>query len=184
LDHMSLHHWTKCHIFIGPRGMTTIHHVSFFTRAHVMLCMSACLFLSGPRITPWTSHASFFDSTTWQDGFVPRVGFVLAQVSYPGSYTCHSLICPRVRFYLTTWPMPHLPHAEQSLHQKNDFRSTLLHKMTTCVIILNLNQITVVQISSKPLTEFTYQGATKVHIKIANKPHMFTTSTRLRVTSA
>jgi hypothetical protein len=162
---MSLHHWTMCHIFIGPRGMTTIHHVSFFTRAHVML-LYVC------------------DSTTWQDGFVPRVGFVLAQVSYPGSYMCHSLICPRVKFYLMTWPMPHLPHAEQSLHQKNDFRSTLLHKMTTCVIILNLNQITVVQISSKPLTEFTYQGATKVHIKIANKPHMFTTSTRLRVTSA
>jgi hypothetical protein len=27
--------------------------------------------------------------------------------------------------------------------------------MTTCIIILNLNQITVIQLSSKPLTKFT-----------------------------
>ena len=45
--------------------------------------------------------------------------------------------------------------------KENDFRSTLLHKMTTCIIILNLNQITTVHLSSKPLTEFTYQ-ATKI----------------------
>ena len=45
--------------------------------------------------------------------------------------------------------------------RENDFRSILLHKMTTSIIILNLNQITVVQLSSKPLTEFTYQ-ATKI----------------------
>ena len=45
--------------------------------------------------------------------------------------------------------------------RENDFRSTLLHKMTTCIIILNLNQIIAVQLSSKPLTEFIYQ-ATKI----------------------
>jgi hypothetical protein len=93
-------------------------------------------------------------------------------VAYTESTTCRALVCPRVRFLLTTWPIPNLPRAEQSLHQKNDFRSTLLHKMTTYIIILNLNQITAVQISSKPLTEFTYQATTQVHINIANKPHI------------
>ena len=47
--------------------------------------------------------------------------------------------------------------------RKNNFRSTLLHKMTTCIIILNLNQITAVQLSSKPLIEFTYQAAKSSH---------------------
>ena len=31
--------------------------------------------------------------------------------------------------------------------------------MTTCIIILNLNQITADQLSNKPLTEFTYHAA-------------------------
>ena len=35
--------------------------------------------------------------------------------------------------------------------------------MTTCIIILNLNQITAVQLSSKPLIEFTYQAAKSSH---------------------
>jgi hypothetical protein len=62
-------------------------------------------------------------------------------MSCPGSYTCHSLVCPRVRFLLTTWPVLDLPRAGQSLHEKIDFRSTLLHKMTTYIIILlNLNR--------------------------------------------
>ena len=28
---VSLLHWIMCHIFIGPRGLTTISHMSFFT---------------------------------------------------------------------------------------------------------------------------------------------------------
>ena len=47
--------------------------------------------------------------------------------------------------------------------RENDFRSTLLHKITTCIIILNLNQITAVQLSNKPLTEFTYEAAKISH---------------------
>ena len=47
--------------------------------------------------------------------------------------------------------------------RENDFRATLLHKMTTCIIILNLNQIIAVQLNSKPLTEFTYQATTSSH---------------------
>jgi len=47
--------------------------------------------------------------------------------------------------------------------RENDFRSTLLHKMTTCIIILNLNQITAIQLSNKPLTEFTFQATKSSH---------------------
>jgi hypothetical protein len=88
-----------CHIFIGPRGVT-IYNTSrvFLLLDHVSrCCTSACQYFIGPRVVTWATHV-FFYLTTWQDRFVPYIWFVLAHMSYPGTYTCYSLVCPRVRF--------------------------------------------------------------------------------------
>ena len=74
LDHMSLLYWTMCRIFIGPRGHFVFDHVS------------------------WCYPPMFFYSATWLDGFLPRVGFLLAHVSCHGYVTCHALVHPRVAF--------------------------------------------------------------------------------------
>jgi hypothetical protein len=76
---------------------------------------------------------------------------------------CHSLVHPHVRFLFNNVPMPNPRMHTNHYIRENDFRSTLLHKMTTCIIILNLSQITTVQFSSKPLIEFTYQAAKISH---------------------
>ena len=65
LGHVSLLHWTMCHIFIGPRGVTTIPCMSFFystmciddVRLHVCILfghvsrpeLPTCLFLIRPH---------------------------------------------------------------------------------------------------------------------------------------
>ena len=67
LGHVSLLHWTKCHIFIGPSGMTTI-----------------------PRV-------SFLYSTTCLDAVCPRVGILLGHMSRPELPTSLFLIQPRGR---------------------------------------------------------------------------------------
>jgi len=111
---MSVFYWHTCRVavgsrvtssldqvsyFYGPHGMTIIPHMSFFYS-------TTCLNFVRPRVSILLGHMScpelptrlFFDSTTWQDGFVPRIWFVLAHVSCPSTYTCHSLVCRRVRF--------------------------------------------------------------------------------------
>jgi hypothetical protein len=141
LGHMSLLHWTKCRIFIGPRGMTTIP------------CMS------------------FFYSTTYLDAVCPRVSILLGHVSCLELPTCLFLIRPHGRMdlyhvFCLYWLMCPVVAVTRVIHwfvyvsdsylmcmcriyhvhtnyyiRENDFRSTLLHKMTTCIIMLNLNQI-------------------------------------------
>jgi hypothetical protein len=65
LGHVSLLHWTMCHIFIGPRGMTTIPRMSFFYS-------TTCLNVVRPHVSILLGHmsrlelpTSFSDSTTW-----------------------------------------------------------------------------------------------------------------------
>jgi hypothetical protein len=68
-----------------------------------------------------------------------------------------------VSYSYLTMSLCRIYHLHTNHYIKNDFRSTLLHKITTCIIILNLNQITAAQFSGKPLTEFTYQAAKSSH---------------------
>jgi hypothetical protein len=160
LGHVSLLHWTKCHIFIGPHGMTTIPRVSFFYS-------TTCLDSVRPHVSILLGHVScpelptylFSNSTTWQDRFVPRILFVLAHCPIVALTRVIHWFVHVSDSYLTTC-MCRIYHVYTNHYiRENNFRSTVLHKMTTCIIILNLNQVTVVQLSSKPLTEFTYQGA-------------------------
>ena len=51
LGHVSLLHWTKCRIFIGPRGVTTIPRVSFF-------CSTTCLDVVRPCVSILLGHVS------------------------------------------------------------------------------------------------------------------------------
>jgi hypothetical protein len=52
LEHVSLPHWTMYRIFIGPRGVTTISHVPFFTRPRVTMLYICVSVFSGPRVMP------------------------------------------------------------------------------------------------------------------------------------
>jgi hypothetical protein len=164
LGHVSLLHWTKCRIFIGPRGVTTIPRVSFFYSTtcldDVRLCvsillghmsrpkLSTCLFLIQPRGRMDLYHIFCLYWPTCPVMAITRVIHWFVHV--PDSYltTC---LC---RIY-------HV-HTNHYIRE-NDSRSILLHKMTTCIIILNLNQIITVQFCSKPLREFTYQAAKISH---------------------
>jgi len=154
LDHVSY--------FIVPRGVTTIPHVSFFYSTtclnSVHPCVSillglvsrpelpTCLFLIQPRGRMDLYHVFCLCWPTCPILALTRVIHLFIHVSDSYLTTC---LC---RIYHV-----HTNHYVR----KNDFRSTLLHKMTTCIIILNLNQIIAVQLNNKPLTEFTYQ-ATKI----------------------
>ena len=51
LGHVSLLHWTKCHIFIGPHGVTTIPCVSFFYS-------TTCLDVVCPLVSILLGHMS------------------------------------------------------------------------------------------------------------------------------
>ena len=65
LGHVSLLHWTKCHIFIGSCGVTTIPRMSFFYS-------TTCLDVVRLRVSILLGHVSrpelptfFSNSTTW-----------------------------------------------------------------------------------------------------------------------
>ena len=51
LGNVSLLYWTKCHIFIGPHGVTTIPRVSFFY-------LTTCLNVVCPRVSILLGHVS------------------------------------------------------------------------------------------------------------------------------
>ena len=87
--HMSCCGWVTCHFFIGPCVVFLLVHV-------------AVLYLT--RVTVLSIHVSFFDSATWLDGFLPRVGFLLAHVSCHGYFTCHALVHPRLAFLFDHMP--------------------------------------------------------------------------------
>jgi hypothetical protein len=156
---------STCQVFIGTRVALWLVQVSllYWTvsyfywstwRDHSISCVLLLDHVSRCCTSVYQYPCVFFYSTTWQDEFVHVFGLY-----WP---TCPVLTLTCVihwfihmsDFYLTTWHVLDLPYAHQSLHKKNDFRSTLLYKMTTCIIILKLSQITAVQLSSKPLIEF------------------------------
>ena len=129
-----------CHIFIGPRGMATIPRVSFFSS-------TTCLDVIRPRVGILLGHASRPELPTCLFLIQPRGRTDLYHVF--GFYwpTCAvlALTCVIHWFvhmsdsYLTTC-LCRIYHVYINHYiRKNNLRSTLLHKMTTCIIILNLN---------------------------------------------
>jgi hypothetical protein len=153
-----------CRIFIGPRVVTIIPSMSLF---YSTMCLDAIR----PRVSILLGHVSHPE--------LPMYLFLIQPHSRTDLYHVFGLywpMCPVLALtlvihwfvhvsdsYLTTC-MCQIYHVHTNHYiRKNDFRSTLLHNMTTCIIILNLNQITAVQLSSKLLTEFTYQATKKSH---------------------
>jgi hypothetical protein len=81
------------HMFfaIGPRVVFSLDHVSCFLLVHMSISYSTTRHnVVRPRFV--------FNLATWLDGFLVRVGFLIAHVSYPGYLTCHALIRPCVIF--------------------------------------------------------------------------------------
>jgi hypothetical protein len=125
-----------CHFFIGPCITFLLVHMA---RPQY----PACLSFTRPRVTMMYVHMSafywatchalsypcaFFYPTTWQDGFVPHIWFVLAHVSYPDTYMCHSLVCPRVKLLFNDMGCVESTTCTPIITLKNNFRSILLHK--------------------------------------------------------
>jgi len=75
--------WVMCHFFIGPCVIFLLVHVVVSYSTSVMVL---------------SIHVLFFYSATWLDGFLPRVGFLLAHVSCHGYFMCHALVHPCVAF--------------------------------------------------------------------------------------
>jgi len=164
LGHVSLLRWTKCRIFIGPHGMTTIPRVSFF---YSTMCRDAIRL----RVSILLGHVSRPELPMFLFLIRPRGRMDLYHVFCLYWPTCPVVVVTRVIHWFVHISYSYLimclcwiyhMHTNHYIRE-NDFRSTLLHKMTTCIIILNLNQITSVQLHSKPLTEFTYQSTKSSH---------------------
>jgi hypothetical protein len=112
LFHLSGFYWHTCrvvvgacHFLIGPCVVFLLVHVAIITHTCPLFFTRPCVTMLYVLVSifQWTTCRAlnypciFFYSTTWQDGFVPRLGFELAHMSYLGSYTCHSLVCPHVK---------------------------------------------------------------------------------------
>jgi hypothetical protein len=78
LAHMSCCGWITCHFFIGP----------------------SVVFLIGPCGVTTIPHVSFFYSTTCLNAVRPRVSILLGHMSRPGLPTFIALIQPRGRIDL------------------------------------------------------------------------------------
>ena len=107
--------------------------------------------------------------------------------------TCHVLALTRVihwfvhmsNFYLTTWHVLVLPRAQQSLHDKNNSRSTLLHKMIIYIIIEpEWNNNSLGQQQTTDRVHISSIHTSSPHQTSKQTTHMLTASRRLRVTSA
>ena len=157
---MSVFYWHTCRVAVGSHVTSLLDHMSYFYRSmwrdhntsHVFLlldhvsrcCTFACRYFIGPRVAPWAIHMSFL--------IQPHGRMDLYHV-----FCLYWPMCPVVAVtrvihwfvhmsdsYLTTC-LCRIYHVHTNHYiRENDFRSTLLHKMTTCIIILNLNQITAV----------------------------------------
>ena len=136
---------TMCRIFIGPHGVTIIPRVSFFysTRCLDVVCLCVSILLG---------HVSCPELPMFLFLIRPCGRMDLYHVFCLYRPTCRvmAVTCVIHRFvygsdsYLTTC-LCRIYHVHTNHYiRENDFRSTLLHKMTTCIIILNLNQITIV----------------------------------------
>ena len=104
MDHVSGPCCSTCQFFIGTRVVLWLGHVSFLRGIMCHICI-------GPRGRFIFDDVLFFDSAMWLDGFLPRVGFLIAHASCSGYFTCHALVLPRVAFLFdhvaysgsTTW---------------------------------------------------------------------------------
>jgi hypothetical protein len=115
LGHVSLLYWTNCRIFIGPRDVTTIPHVSFFY------------------------------STTCLNVLRLRVSILLGHMSRPGLPTFLFLIQPRGRMdlyhifclYWLTCPVVAITRVIHCfIHISNSYLTTCLCESTTCTPII------------------------------------------------
>ena len=145
-------------------GVTIIPHVSFFYS-------TTCLDVVRLRVSILLGHVSCPKLPTFPFLIRPHGRMDLYHVFCLYWPTCPIVAVTHVIHlfihvsdsYLTTC-LCRIYHMYTNHYiRENDFRSTLLHKITTCIIILNLNQITAVQLSNKPLTEFTYEAAKISH---------------------
>lgn len=138
-------YWRMCHGVVSPHVTFLLDHVSCFD-------WPSWQFLIRPRLTLLYAHVSFF--LIWSHGLTSFFHVLEFYWSM-----CCVLILARVmhwfvhmsNFYLITCLVLVLPHAQQSLYSKINSPD---------------NQMTTIQslhISSKPLTEFAYQAATRVH---------------------
>ena len=135
LYHVSYFYWSTWRDHNTPRVFLLLDHVS-------RCCTSACQYFIGPRVIPCAIHIFFL--------IRPRGRMDLYHVFCLFWPTCSvmAITCVIHWFvhvsdsYLTTC-LSQIYHVHTNHYIREiDFRSTLLHKMTTCIIILNLNQIT------------------------------------------
>jgi hypothetical protein len=136
LAHVSCWRWSTCHFLIGLCTVYLLVHVVwpqyptclfYLTTCHnvVHLCvsflvdhvscpnLSTCLFFIRPRDRMDLYHILDLDWPTCRVLALTHVIYLFARVS---------------NFYLTAWSVLDLPRAQQLLHQKNNSKSTLLHK--------------------------------------------------------
>ena len=92
MDHVSGPCCSTCQFFIGTRVVLWLGHVSFLRGIMCHICI-------GPRGHFIFDDVLFFDSAMWLDGFLPRVGFLIAMchalaihVSCTGWSTCRIFI--------------------------------------------------------------------------------------------
>ena len=134
-----------CCIFIGPRGVTTIPCVSFFFSTR-------CLDVVRPWVSILLGHVSCPELPTCLFLIRPRGRTDLYHVFCLYWPTCPVVALTRVIHWFvhvsdsySTTCLCQIYHMHTNHYiRENDFRSTLLHKMTTCIIIFNLNQITTI----------------------------------------
>ena len=160
LFHMSIFYWHMCLVVVGSCITSSLNHVLYFCwsmwhdhntlRVFLLLdhvswyCTSACRYFIGPRVAPWATTCLFLIRPHGRTDL-----YHVFSLDWP---TCPVLALTHVILwfihvsdsYLITC-LCRIYHVHTNHYiRENDFRSTLLHKMTTCIIILNLNQITVV----------------------------------------
>ena len=100
LEQVSLLHWTMCHIFIGPRGITTIPCMSFFylTTYHDVVCLCVSILLGHVSRPELPTRLFLFDHmagricTTCLVCIGPHVLSCHLHVSFTGLSICQILI--------------------------------------------------------------------------------------------
>jgi hypothetical protein len=138
LAHVSCCCWSTCHFLIGLCTVYLLVHVVWpqyptclFLLDHVsQCCTSVCQFLVDHVSCPNLPTCLFF--------IRPRDRMDLYHILDLDWPTCRVLALTRIihlfarvsNFYLTAWSVLDLPCAQQLLHQKNNSKLTLLHKMT------------------------------------------------------
>jgi hypothetical protein len=105
LDHVSLFHLTTCCIFTG------LVSASYLTTRHYVVC---------PRVVFLYVHMAWRFPSTCQVFNSPRVVPWPIHMSFTGSSTCR-----------ISWHVLILPRRVQSIRQRSNSRSSLLHRLAT-----------------------------------------------------